>query len=540
LTLAIGLTLIAAPLPLLAMDEGWEGAVTVIHQNLNGENIIDLTQQLCDISAGHPAYRVAGSAGAGEAADMIAQTFQDYGLEVSEESFEMPVWDLSASPYLFYDDDGDPNTDMVAVASFNAEGFSLPIEGIKELATLPLPSTLNRVSIGNEPIDEEAWSNVNTTDKALLIGREVRWDTDWEQTFKDKLAEQPPSVIIFHYSYSWMSYAEQYSQLSTGGRPLGSAGPFFWDLDIAVGCVNYSDGQTLKASAMNGRTANISIPSSCGSGLHRNIVADIPSSDGSDKIVLLGAHYDTVMCEGYIDNTASVATLLETARVIQEAKTSGEIELRYNLRFVAFAGEEMGLVGSIHYVKDHLDELSDHVAVMVADCIGSRSLEVTYAYSTGDPNINEVVEQASQTLDVPFSIAQMDGSDHTSFIYPSQISANLQSYWGVDLGLQSTTGIQNAVLFYSYPMTIYDEPGGPVKGLIHTSLDSISGVEDPSWVDEQDLKDQAEVFALSALAAAAEADDGTEWSWYYGIPIVMAVALLVLLMFRRTSRGKEK
>ncbi len=89
-------------------------------------------------------------------------------------------------------------------------------------------------------------------------------------------------------------------------------------------------------------------------------------------------------------------------------------------------------------------------------------------------------------------------------------------------------------------MTIYDEPGGPVKGLIHTSLDSISGVEDPSWVDEQDLKDQAEVFALSALAAAAEADDGTEWSWYYGIPIVMAVALLVLLMFRRTSRGKEK
>ncbi len=349
--------MIAAPLPLLAMDEGWEGAVTVIHQNLKGENIIDLTQQLCDISAGHPAYRVAGSAGAEEAADMIAQTFQDYGLEVSEESFEMPVWDLSASPYLFYDDDGDPNTDMVAVASFNAEGFSLPIEGIKELATLPLPSTLNRVSIGNEPIDEEAWSNVNTTDKALLIGREVRWDTDWEQTFKDKLAEQPPSVIIFHYSYSWMSYAEQYSQLSTGGSPLGSAGPFFWDLDIAVGCVNYSDGQTLKASAMNGRTANISIPSSCGSGLHRNIVADIPSSDGSDKIVLLGAHYDTVMCEGYIDNTASVATLLETARVIQEAKTSGEIELRYNLRFVAFAGEEMGLVGSIHYVKDHLDEL---------------------------------------------------------------------------------------------------------------------------------------------------------------------------------------
>lgn len=540
LTFIVGLTLIAAPLPLLATDDGWDDATTVLHQNWDGQNVIDLTEQLCNISAGHPAYRVAGSAGAEAAAGLIAQTFEEYGLEVSEESFEMPVWDLSESPRLFFDHDGDLNTDMVLAGSFNIEGFSLPVEGVKELATLPLPSTPNQISIGNEPIDEEAWSQVNTTGKVLLIGREVRWDVEWEQTFKDKLTHQTPSAIIFYYSYSWMDYADQYSQMSSGGRPLGVAGPYFWDLGIAVGDVNYSEGQALRSLAMEGAAVNISIPSSWSNGSHKNIMADIPSSEGSDKIVLLGAHYDTVMCEGYIDNTASVAALLETARVIQEAKTSGKIELRYNLRFVAFAGEEMGLVGSIHYVRDHLEELPDHLVVLVADCIGSQSLKVTYAASFGDHNVNKIVAQAAQALGMALSIEQMDGSDHTSFIYPSQISANLQSYWGVDLGLQSVPGIQNAVLFYSYPMTIYDEPDGPVKGLIHTPKDSISGVEDPSWVEEQDLKDQAEVFALSALIAAAETDGGTEWSWYYTVPIVIAVTLLVFLAFRWKGRGKEK
>lgn len=540
LALSLGLALVVAPLPSLAIAEGGEGAITFLHNNWDGDNVIDLTEQLCNISARNAAYRVAGSAGAEEAASMIAQTFQGYGLEVSEESFQMPVWDLSGTPFLRYDHDGDANTSMVLADSFNVEGYSMPFQGIRELTTLPLPSAADRMSVGNVGIDEVAWDQVNIAGKVLLIGREVRWDPSWEQSFKGKLEEQTPSAVIFHYSYPWMEYADQYSQASAGGRPLGAAGPFFWDMDIAVGSVNYTEGQVLRALASEGHTVNISVPAIQGSGLHRNIIADIPSSGGSDKIVLVGAHYDTVMCEGYIDNTASVATLLETARSIQEAKGSGEIELGCKLRFVAFAGEEMGLAGSIHYVRGHADELSDHVAVLVADCIGSRYLRVTYAHSDGDMNINEVVDQASQVLSVPFSIAQMDSSDHASFIYPSQVSANLHDYWGVDLGLQSEPGIQNAVLFYSYPMTIYDDPDGPIKGMIHTSLDSVSGVQDPSWVNEEDLKDQAEMFALSALIAAAPEEGAKDWDWYYSIPLVAAAALVAYSIVRLSGRIRKK
>ena len=55
LTFIVGLTLIAAPLPLLATDDGWDDATTVLHQNWDGQNGIDLTEQRFTSPAGHPA-----------------------------------------------------------------------------------------------------------------------------------------------------------------------------------------------------------------------------------------------------------------------------------------------------------------------------------------------------------------------------------------------------------------------------------------------------------------------------------------------------
>ena len=47
----------------LALD-GWDG-----------QNVLDLTESLCEISARHPSYRMSGSDGANEAADFIMERF---------------------------------------------------------------------------------------------------------------------------------------------------------------------------------------------------------------------------------------------------------------------------------------------------------------------------------------------------------------------------------------------------------------------------------------------------------------------------------
>ena len=75
----------------------------------------------------------------------------------------------------------------------------------------------------------------------------------------------------------------------------------------------------------------------------------------SDKIILLCAHYDTILiantedivsrAPGANDNASGVSALLEIARIMLSIKTD------YTIQFVFFSGEEQGLWGSKHYAK---------------------------------------------------------------------------------------------------------------------------------------------------------------------------------------------
>jgi Zn-dependent M28 family amino/carboxypeptidase len=66
-----------------------------------------------------------------------------------------------------------------------------------------------------------------------------------------------------------------------------------------------------------------------------NLIAEIPGSQRSDEIVVLGAHYDTVSTTpGADDNASAVAVLIEAARLLVASKP------KRTIRFVAFACEE--------------------------------------------------------------------------------------------------------------------------------------------------------------------------------------------------------
>ena len=501
---------------------------------------------MCMISASYNAYRVSGSEGANEAADLIRDQFQDYGLQVYEESFDLPVWNLLSPPALFYDIDGNISTteDTLEVESFNADAYSkpTPVDGaFYELVTLPLPQISFSSAVGGRPIDRDTWDSINTTGKVILMGREVRWSPNWEQVFKEKLESEPPVAIIFFYWYSWMSYSEEYSQASTGGRPLGSVGPVFWDQNIAVGWLNYTQGHMLKELVQNNSELRVSIEirSQITEGQHRNIIADIPSSSGSSQYVILGAHYDTAMCEGYIDNSASVATLLEIGRMVQQAMDSGKFELQYGLRIIAFAGEELGLAGSINYVNAHRDEMADVVSVLIVDCIGSQILQVTDPDPSEDFDLNSLADIAAQQLNISYVVEDNVGSDHSSFLYPDGTAETYNWYWQEDLDLHDVQGVVSSMLFCSYPITIYESSTGSISGHIHTPSDSISGVQDTDWINEDQLQDQAELVALTTLYAIDIGSGDQDWGWIYLMPILM-VAIIVggYIIFRQVRRPR--
>jgi carboxypeptidase Q len=82
-----------------------------------------------------------------------------------------------------------------------------------------------------------------------------------------------------------------------------------------------------------------------------NILADIPGSDTSAGYVMAGAHLDSwVAGDGAADNGAGSAVVMEAARII----ASLDVRSKRTIRFVLWAGEEEGLLGSAAYVEKHL------------------------------------------------------------------------------------------------------------------------------------------------------------------------------------------
>jgi hypothetical protein len=95
-----------------------------------------------------------------------------------------------------------------------------------------------------------------------------------------------------------------------------------------------------------------------------NIEATLYGSDSTNIFIICG-HYDTVPAgPGADDDGSGVAAVLAAAEIMRN------YEFFYTIRFVAFSGEEQGLIGSRHYAEDAYNNDESIVAVLNADMIG--------------------------------------------------------------------------------------------------------------------------------------------------------------------------
>lgn len=101
----------------------------------------------------------------------------------------------------------------------------------------------------------------------------------------------------------------------------------------------------------------------------RNVLARLIAGQGPGKTaVVVGAHVDHLgrgegtsslareeekgqVHYGADDNASGVAGLLEIAQALTEAKGKGELRLQRDVIFAAWSGEELGLLGSNHFVR---------------------------------------------------------------------------------------------------------------------------------------------------------------------------------------------
>lgn len=106
----------------------------------------------------------------------------------------------------------------------------------------------------------------------------------------------------------------------------------------------------------------------------RNVIARLKSNGGSRAPIVIGAHIDHLgavagatsrstdedgdqIHHGADDNASGTSALFEIAEYLSGQKTVGKLKMERDAIFAAWSGEEIGLLGSAHYVRELANEL---------------------------------------------------------------------------------------------------------------------------------------------------------------------------------------
>ncbi len=137
-----------------------------------------------------------------------------------------------------------------------------------------------------------------------------------------------------------------------------------------------------------------------------SVIAIKPGTSSLPDVVVVGAHLDSVpLSPGANDNASGVAAVLEVARLLADVPTARTIH------FVAFGAEELGLIGSRHYVASRTLAIAGMVNL---DMVGYGSL-LLVSNSAGSGGLLDVAEQVARRVEIPVRRQSIGSSDHESF-----------------------------------------------------------------------------------------------------------------------------
>ena len=203
-------------------------------------------------------------------------------------------------------------------------------------------------------------------------------------------------------------------------------------LPLPVAAVTGSASAALAEAATAERPAELMTQVDARFGDARNVVGVLPGTGGpTAPWVVVGAHYDHLgrggqgslapdawgqIHNGADDNASGTAVLIEVARRM----AADPARPTYNVLFLAFSGEERGLWGSGHWVKEPTVRLEDVVAMINMDMVGRLETGSLTIFGAGTaPQWREILERSNARIEHPIGfLPAPDGygpSDHSSF-----------------------------------------------------------------------------------------------------------------------------
>lgn len=345
-----------------------------IVNKINVDNIYNNIDYLAKVP------RVAGTEAEDNAVQFIKNEFKSYGYDVDIQEFTFTGYTPPSSLEL---------TVEGFAEQLNSSSFTYSVNG-------DVTGELVLAGLGKK--DELA--DVDLTGKIALI---KRGEISFAEKVLNAAAAGAAGVIIYN---------------NADGALNGTLGEAS-DKYVPALALTKAEGEALAAHVQNNTvTASLKAEGAITEERtsHNVIATKAPTNKkkANNDVIVVGAHHDSVeLAPGANDDASGTAMTLELARVLKNVPTDTEI------RFVTFGAEELGLLGSEHYVDSLSEaELNRIVANFNLDMVGSKDAgDLVMNTVDGQPNlVTELAQASSKRLNgEPTPYAEGGRSDHVPF-----------------------------------------------------------------------------------------------------------------------------
>ncbi|WP_225771697.1 M20/M25/M40 family metallo-hydrolase [Inquilinus sp. Marseille-Q2685] len=324
------------------------------------------------IADAHDGNRAAGTSGSIATVNYLKQRLQRAGYRVTVQNFDIPFYqelnpgtfaELTPTPKTFVD--LTDFTTMPFSGSGDVTGRLVPTNDI-EIPPAPAPNSTS----GCEPADFPA----AVSGQIALVQRGT---CDFSVKAANAKAAGAKAVVIFN-------------EGQPGRTDLYPTAAMDVPIDIPVLKATFDVGADLYAQTQAGPvTVHITTDTLSEIRPTSNVIGETWFGR-PDTVVVVGAHLDSVQAgPGINDNGSGTAANLEVAEQLGRR----QLLLRNKVRFIFFGAEELGLLGSEHYVASLSDtERAKIKAMLNFDMVGSPNY-VRFVYDgngsdTPDPGPN--------------------------------------------------------------------------------------------------------------------------------------------------------
>jgi len=388
------------------------GEFANIDSNLvDPQNIMDIITRL---SSEAFEGRLTGSKGNQLAVDYIADYFRKIGIENPKgiedyrQFYKQNTFTMNSAPGLkIVDDKGNEIKEYEYITDFTTSlSASSIVKGEKTGQLLFI-----------EKSDQITTSNESLRDKILLVSEELLMEGIGGKI--RQIADQiGVKGLIYEQS---VSNKETYGHLLAYASPGNSMG-ITNDNGYIYSFVTTETFDELVNASNKGQLLHMTMDFTTEIKEVANVVGIIEGADEElkDDFILITAHMDHVGSNkngtynpGALDNGSGTATMMEVARVLKE---SGKKPKR-SILFIAFNGEEEGLLGSSQYVRRPLYPLDNNDVVINLDMVGSKSdLPLSIAsFDVVSSTLQQDMWELSRDLNIDSIEAGLSNSDHASF-----------------------------------------------------------------------------------------------------------------------------